>query len=135
MQRDDQESIASLGVLPAMSFTPDANFLVTYYGGKIHKININSKEAEVIPFEVDLDLDMGPKLSFKFPIKDDPIAQVTQIRNAVPSPDGSKLAFTALNRVYVMNFPNGEPRRLTDHDFTEAQPAWSPDGKRIVFTT
>ena len=135
VQRDDQESIASLGVLPAMSFTPDGQYLVTYYGGKIHKINIDTKEASLIPFEVDLDLDMGPELLFKYPIKDDPIVQATQIRNAVPSPDGSKLVFTALNRLYVMDFPNGEPRRLTDHDFTEAQPAWSPDGKRIVFTT
>ena len=135
IQRDDQESIASLGVLPAMSFTPNGQHLVTYYGGKIHKINVETKEASVIPFEVDLDLDLGPEVTFKYPIKDDPTAQVTQIRNAVPSPDGSKMAFTALNRVYVMDFPNGEPRRLTKHDFTEAQPAWSPDGRRIVFTT
>ncbi|NJY62087.1 amidohydrolase family protein [Salinimicrobium sp. CDJ15-81-2] len=135
VQRDDQESIASLGVLPAMSFTPDSRHLVTYYGGKLHKINVETKEASEIPFEVNLDLDLGPELIFKYPIKDDPTAQVTQIRNAVPSPDGSKLAFTALNRLYVMDFPNGEPKRLTDHNFTEGQPAWSPDGKQIVFTT
>lgn len=135
IQRDDQESIASLGVLPAMSFTPNSEHLITYYGGKIHKIDVETKQASEIPFEVDLDLDLGPEVIFKYPIKDDPTARVTQIRNAVPSPDGSKLAFTALNRLYVMDFPNGEPRRLTDHDFTEAQPAWSPDGSRIVFTT
>ncbi|MCM4161331.1 amidohydrolase family protein [Antarcticibacterium flavum] len=135
IQRDDQESIASLGVLPAMSFTPNSDHLITYYGGKIHKINVETKQASEIPFEVDLDLHMGPEVIFKYPIKDDPTARVTQIRNAVPSPDGSKLAFTALNRLYVMDFPNGEPRRLTKHDFTEAHPAWSPDGSRIVFTT
>ena len=51
------------------------------------------------------------------------------------SPDGSKLAFTALNRLYVMDFPNGTPTRLTKNNFTEAQPSWSPDGTQIVFTT
>ena len=59
----------------------------------------------------------------------------TQIRDAKPSPDGSKLAFTALNRLYVMDFPNGTPRRLTQNNFIEAQPDWSPDGKYLVFTT
>jgi hypothetical protein len=34
-----------------------------------------------------------------------------------------------------MDYPGGEPKRLTQHDFTEAQPSWNPDGKSIVFTT
>lgn len=135
VQRDDQESIASLGVLPAMSFTPDSKSLLASYGGKIYSISAEGKSATEIPFEVDLDLELGPQVSFKYPIKDAPEALVNQIRDAVPSPDGSQLAFTALNRLYVMDFPNGEARRLTDHDFTEANPAWSPDGKSIVFTS
>ena len=135
VQRDDQESIASLGVLPAMSFTPDSQNLIVYYGGKLHKLSIKDKKASEIPFEVDLDLDMGPRVSFKYPIEDKPTAQVTQIRDAVPSRDGSQLAFTALNRLYVMDFPSGKPRRVTNHEFTEAHPAWSPDGKSIAFVT
>lgn len=135
VQRDEQESIAALGVLPAMSFTPDNEHLVASYGGKIYKISLENKEATEIPFEVDLNLELGPQVSFKYPIEDEPEAQVTQVRNAVPSPDGSKLAFTALNRLYVMDFPNGTPQRVTKHEFTEAHPAWSPDGKSIVFTT
>ena len=116
VQRDDQESIATLGVLPAMSFTPDSQNLVAFYGGKIHKISIKDKKATEIPFEVDLDMDLGPRLYFQYPIEDTPTAQVTQIRDAVPSPDGSKLAFTALNRLYVMDFPNGKPQRVTNHN-------------------
>lgn len=135
VQRDEQESIATLGVLPAMSFTPDSKYLIASYGGKIHKISIEEKEATEIPFEVHLDLDLGPKVYFNYPIEDTPVVQASQIRDAVPSPDGSKLAFTALNRLYVMDFPNGDPERLTDHNFTEAHPAWSPDGERIVFAT
>lgn len=135
IQRDDQESIASLGVLPAMSFTPDSKNLVVFYGGKLNNISLTDKKATPIPFEVDLDLELGPELLFKYPIEDDATAQVTQIRDAVPSPDGSKLAFTALNRLYVMDFPNGAPKRLTNNDFVEAQPAWSPNGNKIAFVT
>ena len=135
VQRDEQESLAPLGVLPAMSFTPDSKNLIASYGGKIYSISIANKTAVEIPFNVDVKLDMGPLLQFKYPITDEAEAFATQIRNAKPSPDGSKLAFTALNGLYVMDYPNGTPRRLTDNDFIEAQPSWSPDGKFLVYTT
>jgi WD40 repeat protein len=135
VQRDDQESIAPLGVYPAMTFTPDSKFLIASYGGKINKIDINAKTASEIPFEVDLKLELGPRLKFEYPIEDNKEEFVTQIRDAVPSPNGEQLAFTALNRLYVMDLPDGKPKRLTKHNFTEAMPAWSPDGTQIVFTT
>ncbi len=135
VQRDEQESIAPLGVLPAMAFTPDSKNLVASYGGKIYSIDIATNSATEIPFEVEVKLELGPQLSFKYPIDDAKEAFVTQIRDAVPSPDGTKLAFTALNRLYVMDLPDGTPKRLTKNDFVEAQPAWSPDGENIVFAT
>jgi Tol biopolymer transport system component len=135
VQRDEQESIAPLGVMPAMAFTPDNKNLITSYGGKIYSISIANNNAKEIPFKVNIDLDMGPMVSFKYPIEDKKEGTVTQIRDAVPSPDGSKIAFTALNRLYVMALPNGTPKRLTNHNFTEAQPTWSPNGQDIVFTT
>ena len=135
VQRDEQESIAPLGVLPAMAFTPDSKQLIVTYGGKLHAISIADNSVREIPFSVDVDLDLGPMVSFKYPIDDAPEALVTQIRDAKPSPDGKQIVFTALNRLYIMDLPNGTPKRLTDHDFTEAMPDWSPDGKYVVFTT
>ncbi len=135
VQRDDQESIAVLGVLPAMTFTPDSKFLITSYGGKIHKINIENAAQEDIAYNVEATIEMGPEVLFKYPVSDSLAAKATQIRDAVPSPDGKKLAFTVLNRLYVMDYPNGMPKRLTKNNFTEAQPAWHPNGKTIYFST
>lgn len=135
VQRDEQESIAPQGVLPAMSFTPDSKFVIACYGGKIWKLPVDGSSATEIPFEADVKLAMGPRLYFNYAIKDTTAKLATQIRDGVPSPDGKKLAFTALNRLYVMDFPDGEPKRITNFEITEAMPSWSPDGSQLVFTT
>ncbi len=135
VQRDEQESIAPQGVLPGMAFTPDSKYLLTTYGGKIEKIDIATGAAIEIKYSVDVALDMGPRLYFNYKIKDTTAALANQIRDAVPSPDGKKLAFTVLNRLYVMDYPNGKPKRITTNNFVEAMPAWSTDGKQVAFIT
>jgi Tol biopolymer transport system component len=135
VQRDDQESIATMGVLPGMDFTPDSKAVIASFGGKLYRIPVDGSKPAEIPFTADVDLELGPRVDFKYPVKDTSHALITQIRNPVPSPDGKKLAFTALNRLYVMDYPKGTPRRLTTNEYTEAEPAWSPDGNNLVFTT
>ncbi|TDI66734.1 MAG: amidohydrolase, partial [Bacteroidetes bacterium] len=105
------------------------------YGGKVWKLPTNGGNAVEIPLDVDVDIDLGPRLEFKYPISDDAEFIVRQIRDAVPSPDSKQLVFTSLDRLYVMDYPNGQPRRLTQLDLTEAHPTWSPDGKWIAFVT
>ena len=135
VQRDQQEAAGSRDVLPGMSFTPDSREVVTSYGGKIWRVPIDGGPAIEIPFEVDVDIDLGPKVAFEYPIGDSPTFVARQIRDAVPSPDGSKLAFTVLDRLYVMDYPDGEPRRLTDDEIAEHQPTWSGDGRWIAYVT
>ena len=135
VQRDDQESQATLGVLPGMSFTPDSKEFVFFQKGGLWKVPIAGGEPVEIPFEVDVTLEVGPDMTFKYPISDDPVQYATQIRDAAPSPDGSQLAFTALNRLYVMDLPDGKIHRVTQDTHTEAMPTWTPDGTHIVYVS
>jgi hypothetical protein len=135
VQHDEQESIAPLGVLPAMSFTPDSKEVVASYGGKFYRIPVAGGDAINIPFEIETEFLVGPAVNFNYPIKDEKEFTVTQIRDAVVSPDGKQVAFTALNRLYVYDLPNGTPKRVTSNNFTEAQPTWSPDGSQLAWVT
>ena len=71
VQRDEQESIAPMGVLPAMSFTPDSKEVVASYGGKFYRIPVAGGNAINIPFEMETELLLGARVDFKYPIKDD----------------------------------------------------------------
>ncbi|WP_340075853.1 amidohydrolase family protein [Leptobacterium sp. I13] len=135
VQRDEQESIAPLGVLPAMSFTPDSKAVIASYGGKIYRIPIDGSAAQNIPFEIDEEIVLGPQLKFNYPIEDTPEFEVNQIRDPQVSPDGTEIVFTALNKLYWMNLNEGKPRRLTDFSYTEAMPTWNPSRKEVAFVT
>ena len=135
VQHDEQESIATLGVLPAMAFTPDSKYVLASYDGQIYKIPVDGGEAVNIPFEVDEKIELGPQLKFNYPISDSEKMTATQIRDGVVSPDGKKMVFTALNKLYTVDLPNGKPQRLTNSSFTEAMPTWSPDSKFIAYVT
>ncbi|SVE31541.1 uncharacterized protein METZ01_LOCUS484395, partial [marine metagenome] len=134
--RDDQESVASSDVLPGMSFTPDSTEVVVSYGGKIWRVPIaEGGEPVAVPFRVQTELDIGPELAFKYPVSNERQFTVRQIRDAIPSPGGTELAFAALDQLYVVSLPDGEPRRLTSLEVVEAQPTWSPDGEWVTFVT
>ena len=135
VQHDEQESIAPLGVLPAMSFTPDSKNLIASYGGKFYSLPIAGGPAVNIPFAMETEFLAGPEVSFKYPIKDDKDMIATQIRDAVVSPDGKQIAFTVLNRLYTANADGTIARRVTNNNFTEAMPAWSTDGNQLAWVT
>ena len=135
VQRDDQESRASLDVLPGYAFTPDSRAVVVSYGGRIWRVPVDGAEGTEIPFRIEVALPLGPAVRFEYRIEDSPTFTLQQIRDAVPSPSGDRLAFIALDHLWMMDYPDGEPVRLTDHEVGEFHPAWSPDGTSIAFVT
>jgi Tol biopolymer transport system component/imidazolonepropionase-like amidohydrolase len=135
VQRDDQESTAVMDVLPGYSFTPDGSSLVMSYGGRIWRVPMDGAAPTEIPFTVDAEVAIGPEVRFEYPIEDTPTFIVKQIRDAKPSPDGTRLVFTSLDRLYVTDLPGGTPRRLTSDEVGEYHPTWSPDGRQVAYVT
>jgi len=135
VQRDNIESVPDLDFLPGYSFTPDGLALVLSYGGELWRVPVNGTAPARIPFSVDAEVAVGPEVKFEYPIEDTPTFTVRQIREAVPSPDGRRIAFTALDKLYVADLPNGTPRRVTAAETGEYYPAWSPDGSALAYVT
>src|SRR5688572_2051129 len=143
VQRDDSEGGGSRDrdVYPGSAFTPDSRALITSYGGKIWRVAIPSGEATVIPFSARVEQQLGPLAKFDYPINDS-ILTVSQIRGARPSPDGRRVVFSALDRLWLPALPPGRggpgsaaanpatirtPARPPSPTASETAPVWSPD--------
>jgi Tol biopolymer transport system component len=135
VQHDDQEGLSTRDVMPGYAFTPDGRALVAAYEGKIHRIDLASGKATLIPFLAHVDLDIGPSLRRSFKDDTGPV-RARLMQTPVASPDGKQVAFSALGRVYTMQLvQNARPRALTSADTPAFAPSWSPDGKSVVYIT
>ena len=52
LSKDQQEAWAVFGVYPHFSWTNNDSEIVFWSGGKIHKINLDTKQLTNIPFQV-----------------------------------------------------------------------------------
>ena len=134
VQRDDQESRFTRDLMPGSAFTPDSKALITSYAGKIWRVEVPSGTATAVPFRARVEQEAGDLVRFSYPVDTGDVV-VRQIRNPVSSPDGKQIAFSALDRLYVMEWPKGTPKRLTRDSGHEQVPAWSPDGKWIAYVS
>ncbi len=134
VQRDDQESRFTRDFMPGYSFTPDSKAIVAAIDGKVYRVAVPTGERTEIPFSVEVALDAGPKIYFETRIEDGPV-KVRQVRWPRLSPDGTKLAFTALDKLYVRDLATGANTRLAEMPASQFAPAWSPDSKWIAFVT
>ncbi len=136
LDRDMQETWAVHGVYPSMAWTPDNKTLVVWAGGKIRRVDVASKAVAEIPFHVKASRTIQEAV--RFPVEVAPKDfKVRMLRWTEVSPAGDKVVYQALGHLWIKDLKSGAaPRRLTrQNDHFEFYPAWSRDGRSIVYTT
>lgn len=135
LDQDLQETWAVHGVYPNMGWLPDSSAIVFWAGGRIRRVGVDGAGAAEIPFQID---DTRAVIDPPRPQIDVALASFTtrMPRFATVSPDGSRVVFETLGRLYIRDMAGGAPRLLTaqDSDF-QLFPSWSRDGSRIAFVS
>ena len=135
VQRDETESRAPLDAYPGYAFTRDSKAIVVSYGGEIWRVPVDKTAPVKIPFTANVKMAMGPEVRFTYRVDTNSTFTAHQVRDIAPSPDGKKLAFTALDRVWVMDLPSGKPVRVSSAVVGEYGATWAPDSRSIAYVT
>lgn len=118
-------------------FTPDwlsEDELLYTADGDIRIRTLESGEISDVPFTASFDLppiDYNHK-SYDFDARD--TRKVQGIMTPALSPDGERVAFVALNDLWMMRIGRS-PRRITDDSAHQTDPAWSSDGRYVVYSS
>ncbi|MET1756320.1 amidohydrolase family protein [Novosphingobium sp. RD2P27] len=133
LDQDVQETWAVTGVYPNMSWLPDSQSLVFWSKGKIRRVDADGGDARDIPFTI----------ADTRSVIDAPHPQIAvapdHFNTAMPrfasvSPDGRRVVFESLGKLWTKPTAGGAARRLTNaDDGFELFPSWSRDGRQIVF--
>lgn len=135
LDRDLQETWSVHGVYPALSWTPQSRSLVVWAGGKLWELGLTGARRP-IPFHVKTTRRVHRALRRPVAVAPKDV-QVRAVRWPRVSPDGARVVFEALGRLWLRGVADtGAPRPLTgDTRARELTPAWSRDGKHIAYAS
>ena len=133
LDQDVQETWAVTGVYPNMAWTPDGKSLVFWAKGKIRRIDADGANAREIPFTVNDTRGVIDAPHPQIAVAPDRFT-TTMPRFAAVSPDGDRVVFESLGKLWVKPMGGGAPKRLTSGgEGFELFPSWSRDGRTIAF--
>ncbi len=134
LSKDQQETWTHFGTYPNFCFSPDDAFIYIFGLGKLWKVNIESKTATEIPFSVPVDQKIqeplhSPQKAFEKEV------EIKMIRSAVLLAGNKQVVFNAVGKLWIQDLPNGKPKRLTQSNESEYDPAVGPDGQTIIYAS
>jgi len=137
IEADNPEDVRfSVRALPGYAWARDGRSIVLSQGGRLRRLEVSTGRVGTIPFTAHVHRTISQMPHTPFRISDDPF-EARMLRWPTGSPDGGRVVFHAVGKVWVMDLPDGAPRRLTPESFApfELSPAWSADGRSIVFAS
>jgi Tol biopolymer transport system component len=135
IDRDGQEQGYYADLTPRFVFTADDKALIASVDGKLRRIDVASGSWSPIPFTAKVKVELGPLTRVSQTEETGPVrARIIQAPSVAP--DGRRVAFTALGRLYVQALRAGaKPKLVAGAPANAFQPKWSPDGRRLTFVT
>ncbi|MCG8331335.1 MAG: amidohydrolase family protein [Chitinophagales bacterium] len=139
LSKDQQEAWAIFGAYTGFDWTPDDKHIIIWGQGKIWKVDASKGNATEIPFTATATHRFQETVEFENKAFESRF-NANVIRQAVTSPDENYLVFSALGSLWKKELPNGQASRLVNlsgsaADDFQFEPAFSPDGNSLVFTT
>jgi len=137
LDKDLQEAWAIHGLYPQYAWSPDGKSIVIWGEGRLWRVDVEARRGTEIPFTAHVEQILNDAVRFPQKVFTDEFP-VRMLRNVTVSPDGSRVAYSVLGRIYLKRLPDGTPERLTPpgtDERMENDASFSPDGRSVVYTT
>ena len=134
VEHDEQESRYTRDLLPGYAFTPDGEALIYTAEGGIRRFEFAEQVAQEIPFAASVEQSLGARLYFPYRLGLGPV-KARLLMGPEPSPDGTKLAFSAFLQMHVHDLKTGATKVVSPPGISAFHPAWSPDGRELAYVS
>ncbi|RST30262.1 amidohydrolase [Sphingomonas ginkgonis] len=124
-------------LLPRYAFSEDGRALVLSRAGRIEQVAIDGGAVTAVPFRATVDLAVGGSTRQAIREEDAGPIHARLAQFAVVAPDGRRVAWSSLGRVFIMPLDGGAPTRLAvpPAALPAYQPSWSPDGRTLAWVS
>ncbi len=121
---------------PGYAWSKDGRSIVLTEGGKIRRVDVESGKVATIPFTARVHRTISERARPTFKIENGSFP-AKALRWPASSPDGKRLLFQAVGKIWQMDLPGAAPRELLPNARGAFQhsPAWSSDGQWIAYST
>ncbi|WP_394821504.1 amidohydrolase family protein [Pendulispora albinea] len=125
---------ANTDVFPFHAHWLGSHSLLYTANGKIHVADVDAGTTRTIDFRAKVEAAQSEYHHRPRDFDADGPRRAKGIVGPSLSPDGRQILFQALNQIWVMT--RGQPpRALTNDRYFKADPSWSPDGRKIAYSS
>lgn len=117
---------------PRFAWFPDNRHVAIWGKGKLYRIDTRSGTATEIPFRAAVRHRYTDAVRVEHNLAPEQV-KVRAVRHLAPANDDKSVVFTAVNHLWRKPLPDGKATRLTAATAFEFEPAWSFDGRQLVY--